>query len=668
MDALNNFYSVLSKIRDDFHKYGNFNDSNSKLDEISKLISIYIYDLKEPISPTINELLTNYQIDRNIPVVRELKKKFSLLSKSALFFSSDKRSIFYDDSELKLSDKDNDFAYQLLFLIHNTLLKLNCKKNRFDFVNETFGHFIRDNFRNNLEDAQYMTPIEVVQLMNDIAIKNIKSRKHPVKEEFIVCDPSCGVGSFLTEFYHRNNQDNFINPNLLKLVGQDKVTRMVRLTSLNLMLFSSQNNFVYSGNSLIGKSNLDKLNGKVNLILTNPPFGAKFHKADLLNEGKEKFPLLFDLFDKVSSINSEILFIDRCISLLKDGGEMLAIVPDSVISSHGIADTLRYRIINNKKLKIKSIIELPVETFAQAGTRTKTSILHLKKEISDSDNKIFIAKSNNVGFDVSTRKGATVKIAKGVCDLPQISKQYNHFFDDKEFDDYLIISKDPSVSIVKKEFLNKHSWTPNHYSSDRLTILNRNLKQSSEFELVKLRELVTFETKNRRREPIEKNSKCISVLHVFNGDIIDYEEMINYSPKYPGFVCYPGDLLFSKINPRIIRILVVPKFDFPLTCSTEFEIMNSKCQFSNFGIKLLLMLPTVQLQIQSLTSGTSSSHNRIKTSDLEGILIPIPKTNSILHKNFVKELEVYESKIIRFNELTIERFKIKEAISSSYNI
>jgi type I restriction-modification system DNA methylase subunit len=668
METLNSFYSSLSRIRDDFHKYGNFNDSNSKLDEISKLISIYILDLKEPNNPTISEMLTNYHLDNSIPIVKELKKKFSQLNKSSLFFSSDKRSIFYDDCELKLSEKDNDFAYQILFLIHNTLIKLNGKTNRFDFINETFGHFIRDNFRNNLEDAQYMTPLEVVQLMNDIAIKNIINERAHAGEEFVVCDPSCGVGSFLTEFYHRNNQDHFINPDSLKLVGQDKVPRMVRLTSINLMLFSSQNNFVYSGNSLIGKSNLDSYNGKVDLILTNPPFGAKFHKNDLSAEGKEKFPVLFDLFDNIASINSEILFIDRCISLLKDGGEMLAIVPDSVISSHGIADTLRYRIMNNKKLKIKSIIELPVETFAQAGTRTKTSILHLKKEITDSRSKVFIAKSNSVGFDVSTRKGATVKVAKGTSDLPQISKLYSNYFIDKDFDDFLILNKEPSISIVRNDFLKQHSWTPNHYNSERLNILNGNSKQNKDFELVQLRDLVTFETKNRRREPIEKYSKCISVLHVFNGDIIDYEEMVNYSPKYPGFVCFPGDLLFSKINPRIVRILVVPDFEFPLTCSTEFEIMNTKCDFSNYGIKLLLMLPSIQLQIQSLTSGTSSSHNRIKTSDLEKVLIPVPKVGSISYIKFIKELELYESKIIKFNELTIERFKIKESISLSYNL
>lgn len=670
MEALNSFYTSLAKIRDEFHKYGNFNDSNSKLDEITKLISIYLFDLQKTHTPTLIDLINNYQIDTKIPLVKELKKKFKILNNSKEFKSSDDRSIFHDDSELKLYEKDNEFAFKLITLITKTLEKLNGNENRFDFINETFGHFVRDNFRNNLEDAQYMTPIEVVELMNNIAIDRIKNGQLKVSKDFFVCDPSCGVGSFLTEFHHRNKIESLIDGKNLRLIGQDKVPRMVRLTSLNLMLFNSTRNAVFSGNSLIGKSNLDDYNGKVDLILTNPPFGARFSNKDLTKENKTKFPLLYDIVKTNSSINSEILFIDRCVSLLKEGGELLAIVPDSVISSHGMPDTLRHRIINNENLSIKSIIELPVETFAQAGTRTKTSILHLKKESSSENSKVFIAKSDGIGFDVSTRKGATIKINKGENDLPKISEKYLQHFSTDIINEFNILNELPSVCIIKESFLKENSWTPNHYSSQRLNIIDKNNsnKNNKDFEFVKLNELVRIDTKFRRKEPIGENSKCLSVLHVFNGDVIDYEEMMDYSPKYPGIVCYSGDLLFSKINPRIQRVLVVPPFDFSLTCSTEFEIMNSISGISNYGIKLLLMLPSVKTQILSLTSGTSSSHNRIKTKELESILIPYPKENTRLHETFSKKLEVYEKKIKSFNKLGVERLKIKESISIAYNL
>lgn len=108
-----------------------------------------------------------------------------------------------------------------------------------------------------------------------------------------------------------------------------------------------------------------------------------------------------------------------------------------------------------------------------------------------------------------------------------------------------------------------------------------------------------------------------------------------------GIPCKPGDLLFSKINPRIPRLIVVPELGCPLTCSSEFEILNSKIEINNYGIQLLLMLPTVQAQINNLTSGTSSSHNRIKTSDLASVLVPLPKKNTKKYKELLNKSEDY---------------------------
>ena len=121
----------------------------------------------------------------------------------------------------------------------------------FALINETFGHFIRRKYRNNIEDAQYMTPQEVVDLVCGIASKNLPNNSK--NKELLVCDPCCGVGSFLTTFY-RNNKRN----RKIKVIGQDKVQRMVRLSKLNMELFNSENHFISKGNSLIADSDIDK--------------------------------------------------------------------------------------------------------------------------------------------------------------------------------------------------------------------------------------------------------------------------------------------------------------------------------------------------------------------------------------------------------------------------
>ena len=119
-----------------------------------------------------------------------------------------------------------------------------------------------------------------------------------------------GVGSFLSTFYQKNVDAKILKK--LKLIGQDKVERMSRLSKINLYLSNNNNHLISNGNSLAGESVLSKFNGKVDLILTNPPFGAKFKSTELKLDTKLNYPNLFDIILKNSTnFNSEILFIDR---------------------------------------------------------------------------------------------------------------------------------------------------------------------------------------------------------------------------------------------------------------------------------------------------------------------------------------------------------------------
>lgn len=657
MSTLEKFNNSLNEIRLSLHKYGKINDANAKLDEVSKLLAIKLFDIKKDKSNTLSKLLSNYESNNKNKFVLNLQTLFKNIANDVMFKDSNQNSIFGNNPRLEIDNDDDKFAYSIIKMLDISLNDIIINGEEFDLINETFGHFIRSNFRNNIEDAQYMTPQEVVDLVCGIASKNLPTNSK--NKELLVCDPCCGVGSFLTTFY-RNNKRN----RKIKVIGQDKVQRMVRLSKLNMELFNSENHFISKGNSLIADSDIDKFKGKIDLIITNPPFGASFNGKELENEEKDKYPLLFDTFRNKSNVNSEILFIDRCIGLLKEGGELFAVVPDSVISSKGIAETLRFRIMNDDNIHLKSIIELPTVTFAQAGTRTKTSILHLKKirkKVKITGRGVFIAKSKDLGFEVSIRKGATVKIKKGQNDLVEIFKSYTPKYNEEFNAKPKIISDSPSCVIVKEENFINNAWTPSHYDSSIFRAI-QSLTKIKDVNLIPLKDLVDFVTSDRKKEIIEENSKCISILHIVNVDILDFKELMSYEPKYAGIVCKPDDLIFSKINPRIPRALVVPDLKISLTCSSEFEIINSKCEINNYGIKALLMLPSVQTQINHLTSGTSSSHNRIKTKELKEVLIPIPSKKSNGHLKFFKLLEKSEKEHKSMNKLAVNRVKLMDEL------
>ena len=84
----------------------------------------------------------------------------------------------------------------------------------------------------------------------------------------------------------------------------------------------------------------------------------------------------------------------------------------------------------------------------------------------------------------------------------------------------------------------------------------------------------------------------------------------------------------ARINPRIPRICVVPDLGVETLCSSEFVIMKVREPLDAYTLAYLLQTDIVQSQIRSLTSGTSASHNRIRTSDLSLVLIPIPRSDS----------------------------------------
>ena len=66
------------------------------------------------------------------------------------------------------------------------------------------------------------------------------------------------------------------------MIGQDKVDRMVRLSKINALLLGCNISNINSGNSIVGDSSINDYLGKVDLIFTNPPFGAEYG-VDQLN-------------------------------------------------------------------------------------------------------------------------------------------------------------------------------------------------------------------------------------------------------------------------------------------------------------------------------------------------------------------------------------------------
>ena len=233
-------------------------DSNAKLDEISKLFATYL--------AFKNGQIPKFPTTDSASVVSELQAAFAA---TAVF-----RNTAFTEAYPSLASRlrwhppgDESLAADLVRLVRNCIdlaFALKADGCPFDILNEAFGHFVRDNFRGNIEDAQYMTPPEVVDFMVEMALHDIAAEEPESRngsKHWSVLDPSCGVGSFLAAIYHHAQRSDWLAPKRLRLFGQDKVERMVRLSTINLELFDVEEHRITIGNSLERNSPIDSLNG-----------------------------------------------------------------------------------------------------------------------------------------------------------------------------------------------------------------------------------------------------------------------------------------------------------------------------------------------------------------------------------------------------------------------
>ncbi|WP_407575428.1 class I SAM-dependent DNA methyltransferase [Escherichia coli] len=120
-----------------------------------------------------------------------------------------------------------------------------------------------------------------------------------------------------------------------------------------------------------------------------------------------------------ATIDPAVLFIDRCLQLLKPGGRLLIVLPDGILCNSGDRYVREY-IMGKKDEKtgefvggkaiVKAVISLPSDCFKLSGTGAKTSILYLQKRhanpnqpeqfLPEPQTDVFMAVAETLGYVV----------------------------------------------------------------------------------------------------------------------------------------------------------------------------------------------------------------------------------------------------------------------------
>ena len=279
---------------------------------------------------------------------------------------------------------------------------------------ETFiGHALKGG------QGQFFTPRNVIRMMVEIL--------DPKTTEMLI-DPACGSGGFIIEslryiwekvheqadslgWSHDAIREEEVDRANTCIRGIDKDYFLSKLAKSYMAIMGDGKGGIFCEDSLERPENWDSKTrqkihmGDFDIVLTNPPFGSKIpvtgedklKQYDLAHKWKNKKGT--NEWDKGKLADKEapqILFIERCLQLLKEGGRMAIVLPDGVFGNNQLGYIRKYIM---ERARLVAVIDIPLETFMpNTGTKTSILIAQKTKDIPE-DYPVFMCIAETCGHD-----------------------------------------------------------------------------------------------------------------------------------------------------------------------------------------------------------------------------------------------------------------------------
>jgi len=359
-----------------------------------------------------------YQYGHNVESAEKIFNRVNGLYKRALKeqLNVSEQQKIDDDSVINRNKFPlNKLIYTVQSLENFSFLEGRSSLDGKDILGDFFESITRDGFKQN--KGQFFTPTNVVNfLLYALQLDNLAiERLNTDRELPLIIDPSAGSGTYLVEamklitkevkykqFHKVNTSKNvkwrfeeLFKPDYQEnkwakhyLYGSEINFDLGTASKVNMILHGdgSTNIFVKDGllpfrfyiketspNYLETSStdtlyNDKEINGKFDVAISNPPFSV-----DLDTQTQREVKNAFVFGDKK---NSENLFIERYYQLLKEGGRLAVVLPESVFDT---TENKYIRLFIFKYFNVKAVVSLPQITF-EPFTSTKTSLLFAQKK------------------------------------------------------------------------------------------------------------------------------------------------------------------------------------------------------------------------------------------------------------------------------------------------
>ncbi len=540
-----------------------------------------------------------------------LKNEYSkCASRIKKLFSSVKEdikedNIFLPSEGITLDDKS---ISQVVAELQNYSL-LNTEK---DVIGEAFEVFAESKLVG--EKGEFFTPREVIRLAVNIIKPTLGS---------LIIDPACGSGGFLVyvldylwksminDKRYSTNDEVLFSMHKKEMAekciyGIYKEHDLVRIAKAYMTILGDGKSKIVQENTLHPLQEFqtkskellleDNQLKKFDYVVTNPPFGSKIkvnkHDSKYFDLGHkykyEKETNAWVKTEKVKETPPQELFIERCINLLKDGGTLAIILPETYFHAPTKKHILQYI---KQQMNISHIIDLPHNTF-RPYCNAKTCLLIAKKQKQQGNIAMGIAE--NMGHD---HRGETIY---------RVDKQgriTNEIWDDtknieKELEN-IENKKNIYTFALKKDEINYGSiLVPRYYWKHNITQLEEEAKKHN----IVLIPVQKFIDENIIKVVYRGHGSPKSELKGF-GDIpyVRVDDVVNWGVyKNPASMIpeseynrvkgnkenlQENDIIFVKEGSyRIGSVALLTKYDLDVLVNSHCYVLRVNKQHNDYGI------------------------------------------------------------------------------------
>jgi len=218
----------------------------------------------------------------------------------------------------------------------------------------TLGHLYESMLREMRDSAgdsgEFYTPRPVVRFM----VEAVNPRLGEV-----VLDPACGTGGFLVEsFSHLEKQCKTVEDRKTlqerSILASEAKTLPYLLSQMNLLLHGLEYPRITYGNSLAKPLNEIGDKDRVDIILTNPPFGGEEERGILGNFPSDK-----------QTAETALLFLQlimRKLRRIPKPGRAAVVVPNGTLFGDGVCARIKEELL--KGFNLHTIVRLPNGVFS----------------------------------------------------------------------------------------------------------------------------------------------------------------------------------------------------------------------------------------------------------------------------------------------------------------